>query len=95
MTTSAVWSMTDAIVIDRRQRVAAVLCLAAIDLPQPAGDYARHVMDAAKLCPGITMNELPDLNSNARRACLERARGLIDEMLAEIPSAAGGGDHVG
>lgn len=76
--------MSDCIAIDRRQRLAATLLLAAFDLPAPAGAAARQLIVAAKACPGVKIDELPNLGPGSRRACLATARELIDEMIDEI-----------
>lgn len=66
--------------LDRRQRLAATILMIAVDLPQPAADFAKLSMLAAKLTPGVTLDEAP---WNGRRAGLLRARALIDAMLEE------------
>lgn len=76
--------MKGAVELDRRQRLAACLMLSAVDLPAPAGEVAQLLCAAAKVCPGVTMNELPSMGHDSRRRFLERARDLIDEVLAEV-----------
>jgi len=66
--------------IDPRQRIAAVNVLCAIDLPAPLDDWAKHIQEAARLAPGITMDQI---QTGTKRAGLERAREIIDELLAE------------
>jgi len=66
--------------LDRRQRLAAAALLAAVDLPQNLTDMARVWAEAAKVCRGVTIDQL---SLNSRRHALLKARGLIDEMLAE------------
>jgi hypothetical protein len=68
--------------LDRRQRLAAVILLSAVDLPQPLPDVAVMWMAAAKNLPGVKVDELT--MGEGRRAGLELARALIDEMLKEI-----------
>lgn len=67
--------------LDGRQRLAATILMAAVDLPQPAGDYAKVMIAAAKLTPGCTVEEA--MIGKGRQRMLERARALIDEMLAD------------
>lgn len=66
--------------LDRRQREAACLLLSAIDLPATACDVARQWQAAARVCPGATA----DMLVGGRRDQLQRARALIDQLLAEI-----------
>ena len=66
--------------LDRRQRLVAALAMIAFDLPQPAEKASRAMLQAARLCPGATTQDLPMGN---RRAALEKAKVLLDEMLAE------------
>lgn len=68
--------------IDRRQRVAAAILLAAIDLPAPMDVVGRLWGRAAAVCPGITVDELPI--GQSRRVMLTAARNLIDEMLGDV-----------
>lgn len=70
--------------IDRRQRLIATLALSAIDLPQPAREMANQLIAAAKITPGVTMDEVPTMDGRGRRRCLMRIRDLVDEMLEEI-----------
>lgn len=72
--------------LDRRQRHAAALLLSAIDLPAPAGAWARAAIAAAKVCPGIKITEV---QLNSRVAALTQARDLIDEMLREAAEKEG------
>lgn len=72
--------------LDRRQRVAAAVLLSAIDLPHPVEEVARLALAAADVCPGINVVEA--MFGQGRKACLERARDLIEEMLAELNSDA-------
>lgn len=67
--------------LDRRQRVAAAILLHAVDLPQEMSAYAQLSLTAAKVCPGLNVSEA--FTGQPRRVMLERARELIDEMLAE------------
>lgn len=80
--------MKTPIEIDRRQRLVATLMFSAIDLPQPAGEMAQQLIIAAKMTPGVTMDEVPTMDSRGRRRCLVRARDLINEMLEEIDTPA-------
>jgi len=66
--------------IDRRQRLAAALLLSAVELPADASNVALLWMVAARVCPGVTVAELA---LGHRRAALERARELVEELLAE------------
>lgn len=66
--------------LDRRQRLAAALSLAAIDLPANAVDAARQLMQAASVCPGVTMDEIP---TNSRREALTKARDILNELISE------------
>lgn len=76
--------MKTTIEIDRRQRVVAALMLAAVDLPQPATEWAELMIEASKVCPGLTVDEIPMQGQRNRRLCLKRAETLIAEMLEEI-----------
>lgn len=69
------------IFIERRQRLIAAQVMMAVDLPQPAGIWAKHMIEAAKLCPGIKVGEI----IMAKRSGLKRARQMIDELLEELP----------
>ncbi|MGQ3018759.1 hypothetical protein [Phenylobacterium sp.] len=66
--------------LDRRQRLAAALCLAAIDLPANAVAAGRQLMQAASVCPGVTMDEIP---TNSRREALTKARDILNELISE------------
>lgn len=68
----------DGVDLDRRQREAAAELLMAFDLPQPMSEAAITMLEAAMVLPGMRMGSL-----GGRRAHLERARALIDEMLSE------------
>lgn len=75
--------MTDACepdLLDQRQRHAAALILSAIDLPAPAEAWALQAIQAASVCPGITVGELV---LGRRRAQLVEARNLLDAMISE------------
>lgn len=72
--------------IDRRQRLAATLLFSAFDLPAPADIAARQLVAAARLCPGVTMDEIPSLGPGSRRNCLVAARDLIDEIVDDLDS---------
>ena len=63
--------------VERQRRLAAALVLCAVDLPQPMPAMIKLVKDAARLCPGLTTDEL-----RFGRAALLRAREIIDELLA-------------
>ena len=76
--------MTDALTLDRRQQLAAAQLLMAFDLPAPMAAASRQMIEAARVCPGLTMGELPNLGPGSRRACLAAARDLIDELIDEI-----------
>lgn len=64
--------------LDVRQREAAAELLMAFDLPQPMTEAATTMLEAATVMPGLRAGSL-----GGRRTHLERARALIDEMLAE------------
>ncbi len=68
--------------LDRRARLAAAHLLMAFDLPAEANAACKQMIEAAKVCPGLTTGDIPDMGSHSRAAFLERARALIDEMLA-------------
>ncbi|WKL57274.1 hypothetical protein Q1W73_16650 [Asticcacaulis sp. ZE23SCel15] len=68
--------------LDPRQREAAALIMSAIDLPAPAAYAAKVWMDAAVLCPGITLDAMAIGN---RKAQLQQARYLIDTIIQELP----------
>lgn len=70
----------EAIEVDRRQLHVAALMLMAFDLPAPLDQSARSMLEAARIMPGMTTGDAP---MGDRRACLERAIGLIAEMLSE------------
>ena len=70
--------------VDSRQRKAAVLLLAAIDLPAPMDQVARAWIAASEVWIGATA----DLVTGGRRHQLLRARALIDEVLADLPEPA-------
>lgn len=84
------WELTQegqGIEIDRRARLAAANLMVAFDLPQSATYAAQQMIMAARLCPGMTTNELGNMqgsmNNHNKRSVLEKARTLIDEMLRE------------
>lgn len=79
--------MTDDL-IDRRQRKAACLLLMAFNLPAEARAAARQMQQAARVCPGIKMDEIGSMGSSSRLENLHRARILIEELLAEPESPA-------
>jgi hypothetical protein len=59
----------------------AALLLSAIDLPANATAWGRQMLQAAMVCPGITVDQAC---VNDRRTGLMKARDLIDAMLAEV-----------
>ena len=73
--------------IDRRALVAAANLMVAFDLPQPANEAAQQMLAAARLCPGLTTNEIGNMqgsmNQHNKRSVLEKAQALIAEMLLE------------
>ena len=73
------------VTIDRRQRLVTALMIMGFDLPAPLGAAGASMNEAAKVCPKLTLGEVPDMGPHSRRACLLEARRLIDEMLSEIP----------
>lgn len=80
--------------IDRRQRLAAAALLMAFDLPQEMSVAARSMIEATDACPGMTTGEMPPMNSDGRRAALEMAKGLVEDMLAEIEATPALDDEV-
>ena len=66
--------------LDRRQRLAAALCLMAIDMPAPAAAWAAQIGQACQVCPNLTSDYMYDRRLDA----LRQARALIDEMIAEM-----------
>lgn len=66
--------------LDRRQRLAAALCLGAIDLPAEASAWARQQIEAASVCPGLTVADVP---LNSRREALTKARDILNELISE------------
>lgn len=84
------WHLTsegEGIDLDRRQRLAAAMLIMAFDLPQPMTEAAKTMMEAAALCPGLTTGEIGTMGKSQRLSHLNRARDLIDEMIAEIREA--------
>lgn len=73
------------VALDPRQRRAAAFLLMAVDLPQELGAFARTMLEAARVAPGMTMG---DMGEQSRINCLRMAKGLIDEMLAEVSAEA-------
>ena len=77
--------------IDRRALVAAANLMVAFDLPQPASEAAQQMLMAARLCPGLTTNEIGNMqgsmNAHNKRSVLEKAQALIAEMLLEAGNA--------
>lgn len=69
--------------LDRRQRVAAAILMSAVDLPQPLPEFSQLCLKAARLAPGLSVQDA--MVGQGRRACLEQARDLINAMLEEIP----------
>lgn len=67
--------------IDPRQREAAAILLAAVDLPAPAEQVAQTWLAAVVVCPGLTVSQVM---LGDRSAQLNRVRDLVDAMLAEI-----------
>ena len=70
--------------IDRRQRVAAAMLLMGFDLPQDAISAARTMIEASRVCPGMTTGDMAPMGTQGRREALEAVRKLVDEMLSEI-----------
>lgn len=68
--------------LDHRQREAASILLAAVDLPQEGRKVARLWMAAARVCPGISVEAA--MLGHGRRASLRRVRELVDQMLREL-----------
>lgn len=66
--------------LDPRQRLAACLLLSAVDLPAPLPDVAKLWTAAAKVCPGVKVDQalLGD-----RLAQLRRAHELVVELITE------------
>lgn len=72
--------------IDRRQRIAASMLLLGFDLPADAETVSKQMIEAAGVCPGLTMGDVAPMGQGGRRNSLRAARKLIDEMLAELPA---------
>lgn len=72
--------------IDQRQRLAAALLLMGFDLPQEMTMFSASMLEAAEICPGIKMGQIP-IETKGRRIALEKARELIDQMLGEMEQA--------
>ena len=66
--------------LDRRQRLAAALCLAAIDLPAEMDAWGRQLKQASSVCPGVTIGEIP---TKSRREALTKARDILNELISE------------
>jgi hypothetical protein len=66
--------------LDRRQRLAAAALLMAFDLPAEMSGAGEQMREAAEVCPGLTVDEVP---IGDRCAALLRAKQLIDELVAE------------
>jgi len=84
------WEIVDAsdgVEIDRRQRLAAAALMMGFDLPQEAMAASRSMLAAARLCPGMTTGDMVPMGSQTRRHALQMAKGLIEEMQAEIDGA--------
>jgi len=78
------WNLLDpqeAIDIDPRQRQAVADLLMAFDLPAELTAVSRSMLLGAIMNPGGTIQSMGPGN---RRAMLEKAKGLIEEMLSEI-----------
>jgi hypothetical protein len=71
--------------LDRRQRVAAAALIIAVDFPVPMHEHGELLKLAGKVAPR-NMGAQEAGIGKGRRAGLELARGLIDEMLAEMPA---------
>lgn len=67
--------------LDPRQRAAAAALLLAFDLPVDMTTAAKTMLEAADMHPGLKVETMGRGN---RRAMLEKARGMIDEMLADL-----------
>ncbi len=81
------WDMIkqgEAVVIDRRQRLAAAALLLAFDLPQNLRAAGKSMLEAAHICPGMTTGDLEAMGSQGKASHLRAARDLIEEMLREI-----------
>jgi hypothetical protein len=72
--------------IDRRQRIAASMLLLGFDLPAESEPVCKQMIEAAGVCPGLTMGDVAPMGKQGRRSALTAARQLIDEMLAELPA---------
>lgn len=66
--------------LDRRQRLAAAALLMAFDLPAPFAAAGEQMAEAAEVCPGLTLDEVP---LGDRAAALLRAKQIIDQLVAE------------
>jgi len=67
--------------LDRRQRLAAAVLLAAVDLPQQAAGLAALWIDAGRICPGVGIDEISP--GDGRLALLVKARDLVQQMIDE------------
>lgn len=76
--------MGEGLRIDRRQRLAAAALVMGFDLPQEMHAAAATMLKAAEICPGMTTGDMAPMGPQGRRAALEFAKTLIDEMLAEM-----------
>lgn len=82
------WSIeevTPGVEVDRRQLEVAALMLMGFNLPQEMGAAAASMIEAARICPGLTTAEFPAMNNASRKACLMMAASLVNQMLAELP----------
>lgn len=76
--------------IDRRQRVAAAHLLMAFDLPRDMEEAARAMLEASRVCDGLTTRDIGDMGEHNRLRHLQRAYDLIGNMIAEEGKAASG-----
>lgn len=74
----------DGVQIDPRQREAAAALVTAFDLPQDATAWAKSMLEACLVNPGMKLTSMPN-----RIGGLREARRLIDEMLGEAGRADG------
>lgn len=69
--------------LDPRQRAAASLILAAVPMPGEMAAVAHQWSEAASVAPANSTAQAVFLND--RKAALQRAREIIDELLSEAP----------
>jgi hypothetical protein len=66
--------------VGRRARVAAACLLSAFDLPAEMIAASKQLLQACRVCPGLTVRDVP---VGSRRQSLHAARQIIDQLLEE------------